>query len=223
MRLQSVLLAAALLLLYGCGGNFGCKGYPEGVQCKSAREVYELTNYRDSLEKPKDAQNNGDCPECEMQQNLPVTLAGYNSPGNSPGSPPAGTAVQGLGYAGPMPLRSAAQIMRIYVAPWEAADGALHLPTYMYVEVVERRWSIGERKMEIAPQITPLEDTAIITAPSKGRKPQARPQKPVPQKGPEQSLFGPQNPKNAKNNAFFDRKTGQVRRDNIQNYLESEQ
>ena len=212
MKNLLISVTAILLLLSGCS-HYSCKGYPEGVQCKSAREVYELTNYRDSLTKPKDDKN-GDCPECQGQPDFSVTPANYNSQGN----PPPANAVQGLGYAGPMPLRSAAQVMRIYLGPWESNDGALHLPTYMYVEVVERRWSIGERKMEMAPQITPLEDTAIPTAPDKTKKPQPKPQqKPVQRKALEQSLYGPQKSKNAQQNSYFDRKNGQALRDNLLN------
>jgi conjugal transfer pilus assembly protein TraV len=51
--------AAALLMLSGCSalnpwdGDYACRGYPKGVTCISARQVYELTNYRDSLS-PRD-------------------------------------------------------------------------------------------------------------------------------------------------------------------------
>lgn len=69
---RNIFLCAALVVVLsaGCslnpwGANYSCRGYPKGVSCKSAREVYELTNYRDSLE-TKNAQNgqNADCPEC---------------------------------------------------------------------------------------------------------------------------------------------------------------
>ncbi|MHB9072013.1 MAG: hypothetical protein ACYC6G_00660 [Desulfobaccales bacterium] len=66
MRRQLFLWAAIALLLSGCStlnpwdGDYACRGYPEGVNCKSAREVYELTNYRDSLEK-KRGKDGKDC------------------------------------------------------------------------------------------------------------------------------------------------------------------
>lgn len=70
MRRQVFLYAAVVLLLSGCStlnpwdSSYACKGYPAGVNCKSAREVYELTNYRDSLEKRKDGKSkNCNCPE----------------------------------------------------------------------------------------------------------------------------------------------------------------
>ena len=66
MRRQVFLYAAVVLLLSGCStlnpwdSSYACKGYPAGVNCKSAREVYELTNYRDSLEKKK-SKDGKDC------------------------------------------------------------------------------------------------------------------------------------------------------------------
>ena len=83
---------------------------------------------------------------------------------------PSATVVQGLGYTGPLPLRSAARIMRVWVAPWESMDGVLHLPNYLYTEVQKRKWSIGGRKMNVAPQITPLADQSIPQAPDKAKK-----------------------------------------------------
>jgi conjugal transfer pilus assembly protein TraV len=128
---------------------------------------------------------------------------------------PSTTAVQGLGYTGPLPLRSAAQLMRVWLAPWESMDGALHLPTYLYAEVEERKWSIGGRKMNVAPQITPLEDRDIPQAPDKAQKKPA-PRQPV--KSPPLQP-GPQKSKNAPNNSFFERKTGTPQATNMFNQL----
>ena len=67
MRRQALLGTVFVLLLAGCSPwstSYSCRGYPEGVQCKSAREVYELTNYRDSLAKRKDGKyKDCTCPE----------------------------------------------------------------------------------------------------------------------------------------------------------------
>lgn len=219
MKLKIFLGAVALLLLSGCSASYSCKGYPETVQCKSAREVYDLTNYRDSLEKGKG--ENADCPECGDNP---------GNPGNpeltlSPAQYASTEAVQGLGYRGPLPLRSAAQIMRVWMAPWESMDGALHLPTYLYAEVVERRWSIGERRMEVAPQITPLLDRSLPEAPGRAqKKPAVKGRKPkdLSDLGPPKINPNPapvldtdiKKPKNAPKSSFFDRQTGQMKLNN---------
>ncbi len=130
---------------------------------------------------------------------------------------PSTTAVQGLGYAGPLPLRSAAKIMRVWLAPWESTDGSLHLPNYIYAEVVERKWSIGGQKMDMAPQITPLADQVVPSAPEKktpNRPNQQNQQKRVQQQPP----LTPQVLESAKstpNQSFFNRQTGQPQRNNV--------
>jgi len=215
-RTAAILLASMALGACGCStlnpwdGDYGCRGYPEGVNCKSAREVYELTNYRDSLTKDQGE----DCVECDRQDGLQLKPAQYVSPDAAA----ATAAVQGLGYAGPMPLRSAAKIMRVWIAPWESMDGALHLPTYLYAEVVERRWSIGEKRMEVAPRITPLEPRAVPAPPERGQRPAARPPAAKGAKGGPDAAPAPprENPhpaptldlspksKNAPKNVYFD-------------------
>ena len=44
---------------------------------------------------------------------------------------------------GPVPLRLPAQVMRIWIAPWEDSRGDLHAPGYLYTEIEPRRWSLG--------------------------------------------------------------------------------
>ena len=136
-----LLLATLPVILSGCmnawHGNYRCKGYPEGVQCQSVRETYAQTNYQEALGRNHQEGNPGTVPAAA---------------GNPDGSP-----VQGMGYSGPLPLRTPAEVIRIWVAPWEAQDGRLHLANYIYAEVQERQWSIGERRMRVAPAITALE------------------------------------------------------------------
>ena len=79
-RIIVLWVVLGLVLSSGClnpwSANYACRGYPKGVSCKSAREVYELTNYRDSLETKngeyeqdsQSVQDNGDCPECGREE-----------------------------------------------------------------------------------------------------------------------------------------------------------
>jgi hypothetical protein len=76
----------------------------------------------------------------------PVVAAGS-------GADAAGEAVQGTrvvatgaGYSGavdPLALRMPAQVMRIWIAPWEDSRGDLHAPGYLYTEIEPRRWTLG--------------------------------------------------------------------------------
>jgi len=53
------------------------------------------------------------------------------------------SAVNGAG-AYPLPVRSAAQVMRIWIAPWEDKAGDLHTPGLLFTEVTPRKWNVGE-------------------------------------------------------------------------------
>ena len=44
---------------------------------------------------------------------------------------------------GPVPIRVPAQVMRIWIAPWEDTRGVLHAPGYVYTEIEPRRWTLG--------------------------------------------------------------------------------
>lgn len=144
------------LVAAGCSGwhsSYKCQGYPEGVQCMSVREVYARTNYAEAL-----------APDNQGDRSQPAAPAPVD---------PGVAAVQGLGYRGQLPLRTPAQVIRSWVAPWESQDGSLHLPSYLYAEVEKRQWAIGEGRLEVAPAITPLE---VVSPPERGRE--ARPAAP---------------------------------------------
>jgi len=53
------------------------------------------------------------------------------------------TGVNG-GASYPLPVRSAAQVMRIWIAPWVDKSDDLHVPGYLYTEVTPRKWNVGE-------------------------------------------------------------------------------
>jgi hypothetical protein len=93
---------------------------------------------------------------------------------------------------GPVPIRLPAQVLRVWIAPWEDAHGDLHAPGYVYTEVVPRRWSLGEPAAGMATQrITPLQvqhrsegTTAPRTsrpAPMEPTRPPATPSAPRPE------------------------------------------
>ncbi|EGV32689.1 Type IV conjugative transfer system protein TraV [Thiorhodococcus drewsii AZ1] len=44
----------------------------------------------------------------------------------------------------PLPLRLPAQVMRIWLAPWEDDRGDLHASGYVYTEIVPRTWTLAE-------------------------------------------------------------------------------
>ncbi|MEW6657362.1 MAG: type IV conjugative transfer system lipoprotein TraV [Thermodesulfobacteriota bacterium] len=151
-------LSLVFALLTGCStlnpynSDFGCEGHPDGVNCMSAREVYRETDYKSSLSREDMQDKKGNKKGKRPDEQHPAAASSVN-----PAVDPPTSAVQGMPYEGPLPLRTTAQVMRIWVAPWESRDGALNMPSYIYVEVVERKWTVGEAKMHVAPQVTPLQ------------------------------------------------------------------
>lgn len=159
MRASRTLIAIGLVAgagaLSGCASTFGvgsdqysCDGYPEGVQCKSASEVYEATEHGRSVSD-------------ESQETDPELFdedRGKEPDRASPEAPesalPAASGVAPVArLEGKTPIRTEAQVMRIWVNSWEDERGDLHLPGLVYTEVEERRWNVGERKPQGGSQI----------------------------------------------------------------------
>ncbi len=60
------------------------------------------------------------------------------------------------GAIDPLALRMPAQVMRIWIAPWEDSRGDLHAPGYLYTEIEPRRWALDARD-DHTPVIRPLQ------------------------------------------------------------------
>ena len=83
---------------------------------------------------------------------------------------------------GPVPLRLPAQVMRVWIAPWEDSRGDLHAPGYLYTEIEPRRWSLGApAEPERDTLIRPLQIERRDARPDTTRPP-GKPK--VPEKGP---------------------------------------
>lgn len=120
-------------LLSGCAStwnlgssDFSCPGMPKGVICKTPHEVYKLTNNKSSL--------------------VTLTADGQKAL-TQEAAVPANAVMQQVHLPQPlqqpMPVMEAAQVMRIWVAPWIDQAGDLHYPSYIYSEITPRRWSFG--------------------------------------------------------------------------------
>jgi len=162
-----VAVAAAVAGLSGCAAgssDFACPGRPQGVRCASAVEVYNLTSHTDAVAATAAGAIGSDpsrAAAARAAQAERVRAAGQGeaaqAPMTAPGAPPA-TADEGrvlrvsASGAGvgrlplvdrPTPLRTPAQVMRVWLAPWEDTRGVLHIGGYHFIEVVGRRWTIG--------------------------------------------------------------------------------
>lgn len=135
--------------------EYACQGMPSGVRCMSTRDVYDATN-------------DGQVPD---SINAPSASAGAAS---APSSTPDQTATQGyqsreMAFVNtyvapnlpdrPVPIRTPAQVMRIWVAPWEDTNGDLNSTGYLYTEIEPRRWVIGDAAPAETPTLRPLQVT----------------------------------------------------------------
>lgn len=131
-RTVALLVGATAMLLGGCAstmsglggeGSYACKA-PVGSQCTSVSGVYanSIHGQPPASALPKPAKE-------------PTSTAAAATVAS------ASTAAPGLG-APPSALRSQPRVMRLWIAPWEDADGDLHEASVVHVLVDTGRWLI---------------------------------------------------------------------------------
>tara|TARA_R110002051_G_scaffold299268_1_gene366393 strand:- start:2644 stop:3192 length:549 start_codon:yes stop_codon:yes gene_type:complete len=131
--------------------DYGCSGMPDGVKCMSTRDVYNLTN-------------DGYVPSSvntEAQQAAQTVAQTGASSGVGEGTTDPNDVVSN--YVAPrlpdqpVPIRTPAQVMRVWIAPWEDDRGDLIVTGHLYTEVEPRRWVIGEQAANTQPSLRPLQ------------------------------------------------------------------
>lgn len=134
------------LLLTGCAlgqSNYSCPANRDGVRCLSTREVYQQT-HQGKGPPPTQIKNGkiiNPSPVNPLEQGLPLTREPL--------------VIADLTDS-KVPIRTAAQIMRIWIAPWEDQQGDLVLSGYVYTEIEPRRWRVGLTPAKINNSLTPL-------------------------------------------------------------------
>lgn len=157
-------VAAALLgLLAGCTNLSGLGGSaqmscaaPPGVPCLSVSGVHASATA-------------GVLPS-QRGAGAPAAAAGTDAA-------PAAPAPQRAGPVAPVPapqvvddapslgaIRSEPTLIRIWIAPWEDADGDLHSDSYVYLQVDSGRWLIEHNRERLRRQFAPLPAAAAAPA-----------------------------------------------------------
>lgn len=168
MRICSAIGLIGLMTLTGCAtfgtgeAEFDCPDAPDGAPCQSARTVYENTHHGPYEATPREElieqerQRDSEIPEGygppEEEQAREDARADHDrrelaSQASQPelGGRPAHRPQLYPRLDEPLPVRSPAQVMRIWYQPWEDKNGDLVNVGRVYTEIEERQWSIGEQ------------------------------------------------------------------------------
>ncbi len=149
LRLGAVCLLlplAACMNMSGLGGEskYACKA-PDGVACDSVSGTYAnaLHNNLPSQLAQRSARRQKEASEENSSSTLgrPISSATAN--------------VSGMAVT-PSPLRTQARILRLWIKPWEDADGDLYDQGYVYVQVDNGQWQIDHVQRQIRDLYAPL-------------------------------------------------------------------
>ena len=157
-RTVALLVGATATLLGGCAstmnglggeGSYACKA-PVGSQCTSVSGVYANSIHG---QPPASA-----LPKPTKEPTSTAAAATVAS---------ASTAAPGLG-APPSALRSQPRVLRLWIAPWEDADGDLHEASVVHVLVDTGRWLIERVLPANRQRVDAVRPPIPSTAPASG-------------------------------------------------------
>lgn len=136
--------------------EYSCPGTPDGVKCMSTLDVYNATN-------------DGHVPRPMSAKDASEGVVNV-SPNVSVGSELSNMQIARQqeqqfinNYVAPylpdkpVPIRTPAEVMRIWIAPWEDQNGDLIATGYVFTEIEARRWVVGEEPAPSSPTLRPLQ------------------------------------------------------------------
>lgn len=181
---------AAALAMTGCAstlntagsGEYACPGMPMGVTCKTPAAVYKSSH-------GESATTDFDTPIGSPA--VSGTASNPSSMASAKGTGVAEAAKSLTGYSLPIlagaprkatgakPVREAAQVMRIWIAPWVSTGDVLHLAQLHYTEIVPRTWTVGKPEVlkgagYVIPHVAFNNIGAAEAAPSTNSRPEQR-------------------------------------------------
>jgi|SRR5579884_328272 len=156
------LICLIFLIFQSCGApKYGCP-YGEGVTCKSVDTVYR-ESLSGELEKKKEEQR---ALRQIEQERKPRKLGNSNPLVAKDQRLTTDNQTQSVAFnptlksenPDTVPLRTPPEILRVWIAPWEDTNGALHGGNYIYLVVNSGKWIIENKEIE-GENIIPLEST----------------------------------------------------------------
>lgn len=130
--------------------EYACKGMPDGVQCMSVVDVYNATHDGSPISSGV-AQGDGEA--------LQESGTGASSERIREDRETAfiNTFVAPHLPNQPIPIRTPAVVMRIWVAPWEDKNGDLMTTGFVHTEIEPRRWVVGHQTPNTPGALNPLQ------------------------------------------------------------------
>jgi conjugal transfer pilus assembly protein TraV len=154
----------------GVGGtsDYSCKA-PEGVKCDSVSGTYynAVENNLPSQRQGGRATSRDEAVPARMEGlagKRSVASGVYVTSGPTPLAVNSGDALPPAAYTS-MPLRSPARVLRLWVKPWEDADGDLMDQIYVYVPVDNGRWLVDHAQRQIRDAYAPIKAPRTAQAP----------------------------------------------------------
>lgn len=130
-QVGSGVMAMVLVLLSGCGyqSQFSCKGYPESASCRSVSENF-------------DRRFEPSPPSQDLTQESDSRSPSGSRHVIQPAPPLAGTIDSYLGK----PVLVPADVLRVWIAPYQDSKGRLHDSAQLYVVLSEAHFVYGHRQ-----------------------------------------------------------------------------
>lgn len=136
---RKILAAITPILLAGCANmsgldansKFACKA-PDGVTCTSLSGVYANV----------------------VANNYPNQQKQENEDGAAKGAESAHK-ITGIPASSGDPIRSPQKVVRVWIAPWEDAEGDLHDQSFVYVVARDSEWVIEHNRRAITERFRP--------------------------------------------------------------------
>lgn len=159
MKSKAIFSLLGAVALSGCANfgmgepDFACDAEGSGVACMSAAEVYALTETPGPVTQERvDAANATDQQITETE----TTSGAWRE--STEGKRESASAARHLPESDdPLPLRTPARVMRVWVAPWESQSGDLNVTGLVYTELEERQWTVGVPAVEQSSNLRPLQ------------------------------------------------------------------
>ena len=158
IKLAFVPVAVMTAFLSGCSwmqvgeNDYSCPGMPGDALCKSSRDIYSAT---DDGNVPLPMDPSGEGREGKHEGHAESREQKLSGRSENP-QDVVSTFVSPRLPDQPVPVRTPAQVMRVWLAPWEDDTGDLVVSGYIYTEIQPRRWVIGEEAPTAAPRLKAL-------------------------------------------------------------------